>query len=125
MESYILLDNIQIYANHGVFSQETLVGNYFVINLKIKVDLEKAFSTDNISDTISYASLYDLIKRETSISSALIEHVAGRIISSLKKTFPQIKQIELKLSKMNPPLGGQVESASILIIEDLHEKIKD
>lgn len=125
MESYILLDNIQIYANHGVFSQETLVGNYFVINLKIKVDLEKVFSTDNISDTISYASLYDLIKRETSISSALIEHVAGRIISSLKKTFPQIKQIELKLSKMNPPLGGQVESASILIIEDLHEKIKD
>ena len=117
MESYISLDNIQFYANHGVFPQETLVGNSFVVNLKIKLDVKNAILTDSINDTVSYASVYDLVSEEMRINSNLIEHVAGRIISSLKKEFPQIKQIELKISKMNPPVGGQVESASVLIID--------
>lgn len=117
MESYILLENIQIYAHHGVFNQETLVGNNFVVNLKIKINLSKAVSSDNLNDTVSYALVYEVVKREMAINSKLLEHVAGRIVSSLKKEFQEIERIELKLSKLNPPVGGQVESASVVLID--------
>lgn len=116
MQSYISLENIRLYAYHGVFPQETKVGNNFVINIKIKVDVIKATKTDSLSDTVSYATLYEIIKSEMEIPSKLLEHVAGRIISALKSELPQIEEVELKLSKLTPPFGGQVESASITLI---------
>lgn len=117
METYILLENVEMYANHGVFPQETLVGNLFIINLKLKVDFESASKSDDLDETISYAEVFDLVKNEMSIPSKLLEHVAGRIVRVLKNTFPKIEQIELKISKRNPPVGGQVEYASVMIID--------
>lgn len=117
METYILLENVEMYANHGVFPQETLVGNLFIINLKLKVDFEKASKSDDLDETISYASVFDLVKKEMAIPSKLLEHVAGRIVRVLKSEFPKIEQIELKISKRNPPVGGQVEYASVMIID--------
>lgn len=117
METYILLENVEMYANHGVFPQETLVGNLFIINLKLKVDFESASESDDLNETISYASVFDLVKKEMAIPSKLLEHVAGRIVRVLKNAFPKIEQIELKISKRNPPVGGQVEYASVMIID--------
>ena len=51
------------------------------------------------------------------IPSKLLEHAAGRILAALKDTFPQLLAIELKLSKLNPPFGGDVYSASIILRE--------
>lgn len=117
METYILLENVEMYANHGVFPQETLVGNHFIINLKLKIDFEKASESDDLGETISYAEVFDLVKKEMSIPSKLLEHVAGRIVRVLKNEFTKIEQIELKISKRNPPVGGQVEYASVMIID--------
>ncbi|MBB4036670.1 dihydroneopterin aldolase [Dysgonomonas hofstadii] len=117
MKSYILLENIVFYANHGVFPQETAVGNVFVVNLRIETDLSKAATSDELTDTVSYAEIYDIVKQEMDVPSKLLEHVAKRITSRLKEVFPQIKQIEIKLSKRNPPVGGQLDSASIVLVE--------
>lgn len=116
MKSYIFLENIKIYAHHGVFEQETRVGNYFIINLKLELDLSKAMVSDNLADTISYADVYNIVKAEMEIPSKLIEHVAGRIVKSIKETFVAVQTIEIKLSKLNPPMGGQVEAASVFLI---------
>ena len=117
MESYILLENIVFYANHGVFLQENLVGNEYVVNLKMKLDLGKAGMTDNLDDTVSYADVYNIIKKEMEVPSKLLEHVAKRMILSIKGRFPQIDEIEVKLSKRNPPIGGQLDYASVVLIE--------
>ncbi|GAB6012957.1 dihydroneopterin aldolase [Viscerimonas tarda] len=117
MRSYILLENIIIHANHGVLPQETVAGNTFVINLRIKADLSYPIKTDNVGDTINYASVLDIVKTEMARPSKLIEHAGGRIIAALKKTFPQIEEVELKLSKQNPPVDGQVEYASVILID--------
>lgn len=116
MQSYILLENIEIYAHHGVMPQETLVGNTFILNLKIKANVSKATETDNLAETINYAKVYELLEEEMAVSSKLLEHVAGRIIKRLKKEFPRIEEIEIKLSKRNPPINGQVEYASVILI---------
>lgn len=116
MKSYIFIENIKIFAYHGVFEQEKKVGNYFLINLKLTLDLKKAIASDYLEDTISYADIYELVKLEMKIPSKLIEHIAGRIMSKIKNSYPNIEEVEIKLSKLNPPLGGQVEAASVLLI---------
>jgi dihydroneopterin aldolase len=115
MTTYIVLENMIFHANHGVFPQEKLVGNTFVAGLKIKADLSAAVANDSLEDTINYATVFDVVKQEMAQPSKLLEHVAGRIVAGLKRHFPQIEEIELKLSKQNPPVNGQVESAGIII----------
>jgi len=117
MDSFILLENIEIYARHGVFAQENTVGNVFIINLKIGKNLSKASVSDNIDDTLNYASVFEIVKQEMSVPSCLIEHVAGRIIRKLREFSSDITTIEIKISKRNPPVGGQVEYASVILID--------
>lgn len=117
MKSYIMLEKILMYAHHGVFLQETKVGNLFKIDVKLAVDLEKSSFSDELTDTVSYADVYSVIKEEMTIPSKLLEHVAGRIVRRLKKEYAEIESVELKLSKQNPPLGGQVDVASVIIID--------
>lgn len=115
MTSYILLDNLRFFAHHGVGRQETIVGNEFTISLRLKVNIQRAMHTDNVADTVSYADVYELVKQEFSVPSKLLEHVSGRIINKLFKSFPQIEEIEMKLIKRNPPMGADIEAAGIEI----------
>lgn len=116
MKSYILLENVTFYANHGVFPQETAVGNIFVVNLKIELDLSKSCVSDDLCDTVSYADIYENVKNEIMVPSKLLEHAAFRIIRRLRDKYPVIETVEIKLSKQNPPMGGQVEYASVILI---------
>jgi len=117
MKSFILLENIEIYARHGVFEQENIVGNIFIVNLKIETDLSKAVSSDDIEDTLNYGTVMEIVRQEMNIPSKLLEHAGGRIIKRLKEFSGNIQSIELKISKRNPPVDGQVDYASILLID--------
>ena len=102
--SYIHLENILFFAHHGVATQETIVGNEFYINLRLKVGFARAIETDAVEDTVSYADVYTLLKEEMGIPSKLLEHVCGRIAERLFRDFPAIEEVEIKLSKRNPPM---------------------
>jgi len=117
MKSYILLENLVFYANHGVFQQETIVGNIFYVDLKLHIDIEKAAKSDDLNDTVSYADIYADVKNEMMIPSKLLEHAAYRIISRLKERYKEIECVEIKLSKRNPPVGGQMDCASVVLID--------
>ena len=92
-------------------------GNDFVVDLILTAPLEQAVKSDELDDTINYAAVYAVVKEQMDIPSKLIEHVAGRILYALKERFPQLAAVELKLSKLNPPFGGDVHSASIILGE--------
>lgn len=113
---YILLSNINFFAFHGVGEQETKVGNTFLIDIKIGVDLSKACISDNIEDTINYSAVYDIVKKVMETPCKLLERVAEKICNELKITFNQIEYIEIKLTKINPPIMGQMDSASVILI---------
>ena len=117
MTSQIELKDMKFYAYHGVSPQETMVGNTFVVNLILMASLEKAVISDNLCDTINYAEIFAVVKQEMDIPSKLLEHAAGRIMNALKVKFPQLSEIEIKLSKLNPPFGGDLHSASIILKE--------
>ena len=117
MTTTIELREITFYAYHGVAPQETQVGNTFVVDLVLTAPLEKAVYSDDLDDTINYAEVYETVKAEMRIPSKLLEHLAGRIVTALKKRFPPITEIELVLAKKNPPFGGDVRSAAIRLKE--------
>lgn len=111
--SYIFLKDIRFYAYHGVAPQETAIGNEFTINLRLKTDIFRAAETDNVEDTVSYADVYGAVKAEMNIPSKLLEHVCGRIVKRLFRDFPAIEEIEILLSKRNPPMGADIASAGV------------
>ena len=113
MTSYILLDNLRLFAHHGVGRQETIVGNEFTVSLRLKVDFRQAMQTDDVAETVSYADVYESVKQEMAIPSKLLEHIGGRIVNRLFQDFTQIEEIELKLMKRNPPMGADIEAAGI------------
>ena len=90
--SYILLKEIRCYAYHGVAPQENLIGNEYLIDLKLKVDISKAAQTDEVTDTVNYAEVHQVIENEMAVPSKLLEHVSGRIIQKLFDQFPCIEK---------------------------------
>jgi dihydroneopterin aldolase len=117
MNSKIELGGLKFYAYHGVLPQETRVGNTYILTVTLTVPLAKAMVSDNLDDTIDYAGVYNVIKQEMAVPSKLLEHVAGRILHSLKRRFPQLTGIRLSVSKLNPPVGGDIHSASVILEE--------
>lgn len=106
MNQFIFMKNVRFHACHGVMPQEQAIGADFLISVRIGYDFSKAINTDDVSDTISYADVYKLIKQEMQVPSKLLEHVAGRIVNAIKKAFPDISSVELSLTKENPPMGA-------------------
>ena len=62
--SKIFLKNIRFHAYHGVLEQENMVGNDYLVNLSLEYDFTRAMQTDELSGTINYAEVYELLKRE-------------------------------------------------------------
>ena len=106
-----------LYGYHGCSEEEGKIGRTFKVDVALEADLKKAASEDKLSDTINYVTIYDIVKEEMSIRSRLMEHVAQRIYDHLLKEFPQVAKAEVKVSKLNPPINGIVESASVVINE--------
>lgn len=115
MESYIELEQVRFFAYHGVMPQEKVVGNHFEVNLRVKTNFEAAINEDLLDNTISYADLYEVVKAEMMIPSDLIEHVAGRILHALTARWEAIDAIDLKVSKLNPPIPGEIGKASVIL----------
>ncbi|MDC8105308.1 MULTISPECIES: dihydroneopterin aldolase [Chryseobacterium] len=111
--SKIFLEDVKIYAYHGVLPEENIIGTYYILNLEIHTDLWKAAESDDLNDTISYADINDIILEEMKVKSKLLEHVAGRIISKINQNFPEVSYIKLKITKTAPPMQGEMKGASI------------
>lgn len=114
-DSYIELQDVRFHAFHGVMPQEGRVGADFLVSVRVGIAFEKAMQSDDVEDTLNYAELYQLVQREMAIPSKLLEHVAGRIVKAIGKDFPDVTSIDLKLTKLNPPMGADCAGASVEI----------
>ena len=113
MISKILLENLKIFAFHGVLPEERILGTYYILNVEIHADLWKASESDDSKDTINYAELNEILHNEMAIPSQLLEHVIGRIIKKIHDKFPQIIFIKIKLTKTDPPMKGEMDGVSV------------
>ena len=106
---------MEFYAYHGCFKEEQIIGTRFLVDLYLETDTAEAEKSDELADTVNYQEVYLLVKKEMEIKSSLLEHVGRRILNAVKESFPQVKSAELKISKMNPPLGGKINNVSLTL----------
>lgn len=111
----IEIEGMEFYAFHGHFEVEKVAGNRFLVNLKIETDWSKAAQSDRLEDTLNYQIAYLIVKEEMAIPSDLLEHVCQRIINRIKSEFQEAQKVTVKVSKMNPPMGGQIEKVSVTL----------
>lgn len=111
----ILVEGIRLYAYHGCLEEEGRIGSDYLVDVILETDFAQAAETDELDQTIDYVVVYNIVKEEMGIRSKLIEHVGRRIIQRIKKQFPGVLKSEVKVTKLNPPMNGNVERVSIII----------
>lgn len=109
----IKLKDIKIYAYHGCLSEENLIGGEYLVNLSVFSNLKKSSLSDELKDTIDYVSLLDIVKKEMLSPSKLLENVVKRVVDKIFLVFPKINKVSLEVSKLNPPINGNVFSVSV------------
>ena len=112
-ESTISLNDVRLYAFHGVMEQERRVGGEYSVSLRVHYNINRAMESDEVADTLNYADLLEVVKKEMAVPSNLLEHVAGRIGQAVFCAYPQVEAVELTLTKLNPPMGADCAGASV------------
>ena len=111
----IQIEGMEFYSFHGHYKEERIVGNKFLVDLTIETDMQKPAESDNLKDAVNYQHAYQIVKQEMEKKSHLLEHIAGRILAALYSEMQGIKKATVKVSKMNPPMGGKITSVSVVL----------
>jgi dihydroneopterin aldolase len=118
LKNIIALEGLVFFAYNG-YDEEKAMGNRYSVDIRVFTDFKEAAETDNLNCTIDYEGIYKLVKEEMKSKSLLLEHIANRIIKSVKGSYSQLERIEVSVSKFNPPIGGICDVAKITLIDDL------
>jgi dihydroneopterin aldolase len=114
----IRLTGLTFYGFHGANSEETTLGQRFVVDASLWLDLTLAAESDDLADTVSYSTAYKLIRREVEGNpSKLLEHLAGRIAGTLLTLDERIDRVRVCVTKPAPPLKGNVTGEAGVCIE--------
>jgi 7,8-dihydroneopterin aldolase/epimerase/oxygenase len=109
----IEIEGMEFYSYHGHYEEERIVGNRFLLDLRLEADCDIAAKSDNIRDAINYQVAYKIIREQMLEKSHLLENIAQRILDALYINMKGIKKATIKVRKMNPPMGGQIKSVSV------------
>ena len=109
----IKVENIRVFAHHGCLKEETKIGSDYRVDLEVEADLQTSAKSDKLSDTVDYVLLNRIIKEEMQQPSYLLETVAKRILDRIFADDAMVQKATVAVSKLNPPIGGDVESVTI------------
>jgi dihydroneopterin aldolase len=113
----IKVENIRVYAFHGCLKEETKIGSDYRVDLEVKADLQASALSDELKDTVDYVLLNNIVKEEMQQPSKLLETVAKRILNRIFKDDTLVEKATISVSKLNPPIGGDVEMVTIKMTE--------
>ncbi len=113
----IKLQNIRTFSFHGCLMEESKIGSDYSTDLEIKTDMRKSAVSDDLHDTVDYVHLNKVVVEEMAIRSKLLEHVAHRIIKRVFDELPAVSRVMVSVSKLNPPIGGDVEAVTVVMEE--------
>lgn len=111
----ISLEGLEFFAYHGVHDFEKEQGNSFIVDVEVEVDVSEAEETDELSGTIDYEVLFNLVSAEMGIRSKLLEHVSARICNAVLNHWKQIPHVKVRIGKMNPPIGAVCKMSGVTV----------
>ncbi|HEY8512033.1 MAG TPA: dihydroneopterin aldolase [Cyclobacteriaceae bacterium] len=116
MTGRVALEGLAFHAYHGVYSHERDTGNNFQVDIAVETDFSQAALRDDLEGTVDYETLYRIVKDQMAQPSRLIETVAERIVNEVMEQLPTVIQVELTISKLHPPIGGECARAMVSIV---------
>ena len=119
----IRLKNIRTFSYHGCLLEEGKIGSDYSVDLEIRANLKHSAESDNLKDTVDYVHLNKIVVEEMAIRSNLLEHVTKRIIDRALAELETVSKIKVAVSKINPPIGGDVEAVTIEMEEERYYKL--
>lgn len=112
----IILNQMEFYGYHGVFKEETKLGQRFIVDLQAEVDLAKAGATDDLQYSVNYGQLFSDVKEIVEGEPyKLIEAVAENIAKKLLESYTLIEGLTVRIIKPDPPIPGHYKSVAVEI----------
>lgn len=116
-----MIDNLVVFANHGVYKEEKAMGQRFVISMKLYADLYPAAKSDDISKALDYAEICSFVTEFTQTHRCcLIESAAVNIADALLIRYPAIDRVEITLKKPWAPIGLPLDQAAVHLTRSRH-----
>lgn len=100
------LEGMEFHARHGCLEREKIAENLFTVDFRAETDMSAAAESDRLEDALDYGRIYDIVKKEMSVHSDLLEHLAGRIVKAIAEAFPGLEHFSVRVSKRRPPVNG-------------------
>jgi dihydroneopterin aldolase len=112
----IYVNKMEFYGYHGVFPEETRLGQRFAVDLEVSLDLQKAGQTDNLEYSVNYGELYEVCKTIVEGTPCkLVETVAEKIAGQVLEQFSLVSEVTVKVIKPDPPIPGHYKSVAVEI----------
>lgn len=102
-------------ASHGCYELEKVVGNRFIVDVDIDADVGSAAQNDDVTQSVNYLTIYEIVREQMKTPSNILENVAKRIIDAIYSRFPECLKVTAKVSKLAPPLGGKIDRVSVTL----------
>ena len=114
MKTVLFIDNLEVFANHGLFEEENKLGQKFIFDIECELNYKKAMFSDEMTDSISYADIAEVVvETATTNTFNLLERLAGEILKNIFTEFPQIENINLKINKPGAPIKYHFEKCGV------------
>jgi len=108
------LRRMVFYGYHGVFPEENKLGQTFIVDLDLRLDLSQAARSDDVADTVNYAEIHGLVKGIVEGAPVkLIEALADKIATAVLGTYTIIHEAEVAVTKPNPPFDITFDGVTV------------
>jgi 7,8-dihydroneopterin aldolase/epimerase/oxygenase len=116
MSGAIFVNGLVLHAYHGVMPHEAKVGQPFVLDLMLDIDLSEASRTDMLKHTVSYDQL---VKTASDAFSArryrLVEAAAGAVADAVLDRYPPIRSVRVTVRKPHAPIAATFDDVGVII----------
>jgi dihydroneopterin aldolase len=109
------IQDLAIHAFIGLYDEEKRNGNDFLVNVTYWAPYKKASLSDQLEDAVNYGEICRLIESVFQKKCSMVEQIAHLTVTTLKEYFPEIQDLSVTITKLNPPVAQQVRGISITI----------
>ena len=124
MSDRIFVSGLVIHAHHGVMEHESKVGQRFLLDLELSIDLKDAAHSDKLVDTVSYSAIVETVSRAfTEQSYRLVETAAGAVADALMGGFGRVDSVRVTVRKPHAPIAAIFADVGVTLVRCREDKL--
>jgi dihydroneopterin aldolase len=126
MSDVMFLTGLLIHAHHGVMEHEARVGQRFILDIELSLDLADAARSDKLADTVSYAAIAEAATRAfTAQSHKLVEAAAGVVADAILASFARVASVKVTVHKPHAPIAATFADVGVTLLRTRHDGNRD